>query len=55
MEITLANIILNANIVLGCISLGLNVFVLAVLISRERRFRKQIENHRGGHMRRWAD
>ena len=52
MEITLANIILNANIVLGCISLGLNVFVLAVLIFREKKFSKQGGNHDGVHVRR---
>lgn len=46
------NIILNINIVLGCISLLLNSYVLTVLILRERKFRKQGGNHEGGHVRR---
>lgn len=52
MALGLANIILNINIVLGCISLALNSYVLAVLILRERKFRKQSGNHDGGHVRR---
>ena len=52
MEVGLANIILNINIVLGCISLALNLFVLSVLIFRESRFRKQSGYHEGGHIKR---
>ena len=51
MEIGLANALLNINIILGCISLVLNIYVLAVLISRERKFRQQSGNHEGGHLR----
>lgn len=51
MELGLANIILNANIVLGCISLGLNIFVLTVLIFREKKFSKS-GHHEGVHVRR---
>ena len=36
MGITILNIILNINIILGCISLALNLYVLSVLIFRER-------------------
>ena len=51
MEIGLANIILNINIVLGCISLALNIAVLCVLIARDRAFRKQSGLHDGGHVK----
>ena len=51
METGLANLILNINIILGCISLLLNCYVLAVLIHRERTFRKQGGAHEGGHVR----
>ena len=50
MEIGLANALLNINIILGCISLVLNCYVLAVLIVREKRYRK-VGNHEGGHLR----
>ena len=52
MAITLANIILNANIVLGCISLALNIYVLAVLIFREKKFSKQSGDRKGAHLQR---
>ena len=51
METGIANLILNINIILGCISLLLNCYVLAVLISRERKYRKQSGEHEGGHVR----
>ena len=52
MEIGIANIILNINIVLGCISLALNIYVLAVLIHRERKYRKATgEIYTGSHVR----
>lgn len=51
MALGLANIILDINIVLGCISLLLNSYVLAVLILRERKFRKQSGGHEGSHAR----
>ena len=47
MEIGLANLILNINIILGCVSLLLNTYVLVVLITRERKYRKP----KGGHLR----
>ena len=50
MGIGFANTILNINIVLGCISLALNSYVLAVLIIREKRYRR-VGNHEGGHIR----
>ena len=52
MGIGVVNTILDVNIVLGCISLALNVYVLAVLIIRERRYRKASGNHEGGHLKR---
>lgn len=52
MGIGVVNTILDVNIVLGCISLVLNVYVLAVLIIRERKFRKQNGYHVGGHLKR---
>ena len=52
MEIGLANLLLNINIILGCISLVLNIYVLSVLISRERNFRQQNGYHVGGHLKR---
>jgi len=51
MEIGLANIMLNINIALGCISLALNLYVLAVLIFREKKFSKQGGNHEGSHVK----
>ena len=51
MGIGVVNTILNVNIVLGCISFALNVYVLAVLIIRERRYRKASGQHEGGHLR----
>lgn len=51
MALGLANIILDINIILGCISFALNVYVLAVLILRERKFRKQSGGHEGSHAR----
>lgn len=51
MAFGIANTILNVNIVLGCISFALNVYVLAVLIIRERRYRKASGQHEGGHLR----
>ena len=51
MAVGLANIILDINIILGCISFALNVYVLTVLIVRERKFRKQGGSHEGGHLR----
>lgn len=51
METGIANFILNINIILGCASLALNLYVLSVLICRERKFRKQSGNHEGGHLR----
>lgn len=51
MAIGIANTILNVNIVLGCISLALNIYVLAVLIIRERKFRQQNGYHVGGHLK----
>ena len=51
MAIGIANTILNVNIVLGCISFALNVYVLAVLIIRERKYRKASGNHEGSHVR----
>ena len=51
MEIGLANLLLNINIILGCISMVLNIYVLSVLISRERNYRKQSGGHEGGHVR----
>ena len=52
MAIGIANTILDVNIILGCISLALNIYVLAVLIIRERKFRKQNGYHVGGHLKR---
>ena len=52
MEIGLANLLLNINIILGCISLVLNIYVLSALISRERKFRQQNGYHVGGHLKR---
>ena len=52
MTVGLANIILNINIVLGCISLALNLFVLTVLIFREKRFSKSAMGKTGGHVKR---
>ena len=51
MGIGVVNTILNVNIVLGCISFALNVYVLAVLIIRERKYRKASGQHEGGHVR----
>ena len=51
MGIGVVNTILDVNIVLGCISLVLNIYVLAVLIIRERKYRKVSGNHEGGHLR----
>lgn len=51
MGIGVVNTILDVNIVLGCISLALNLYVLAVLIIRERKYRKASGNHEGGHLR----
>lgn len=52
MGIGVVNMILDVNIVLGCISLVLNIYVLSVLISRERKFRQQNGYHVGGHLKR---
>lgn len=51
METGLANLILNINIILGCVSLVLNIYVLTVLILREREHRKQSGKHEGSHVR----
>ena len=51
MGTTIVNIILNINIILGCISLALNLYVLTVLIFREKKFSKSAMEKTGGHAR----
>ena len=52
MNIGLANIILDINIILSCVSFMLNMFVLISLIYREKAYRRQDGDHEGGHIKR---